>query len=566
MNDKARAERVADSWTDALLYNISKFRTSYGEHGFAANKIVDAATCAIGAKSIYDYKYAREMEKVKRNYKEGTTEYENAEKEAHRLAIAEATIAFNSSQQSSHAAFLSPLQRSRSLSAKALTLFKNSPMSYSRKLSTYLQDMAKAGENLKSGKMTDYYTKRIMLESPNITEEEARRAANKHIAIGAVKAMWGTSLYGLIIPWIWATAGKACLGFFGEGGFFDWDDDDEKHLTQKEIEAKKINYWNEKASYIFDGVPVVQMAIDIPLMVAGYKKDWSINSGNPGLQMCKDLIDEVADTNEEFGFFSPQMVGLTASRAAQMATGFNIDTWMNMGVGTAMLCRDGYITANDIIDDGKSDMFRQCLIDHMYIMNSPTSQRKQMAKEYYAKKYKDMPYEQYENAMKIASDYYGALQSYASWLPNSHSMSEKKAKEMYDEFMRYRSDDNGYQQREANKEVVKENNSAAPSTSNAKKMEEYAKNTGRHDDYQKYLNAASEFSKYSSAFNTLQKLRKQGDDKKANAFEKEHKGEIERYEDNVGKFKTIDAMMKRFGMDGENDEETFNEIIKELSE
>lgn len=87
--------------------------------GMIPNRLIDAYTCSVGAKAVYEYNF----NKYKKMY---------GEKAAHNMAVTEAEIAFNSSQQSSNPVFLSPMQVSKQFLLRGLMNFKNSPIGYLR--------------------------------------------------------------------------------------------------------------------------------------------------------------------------------------------------------------------------------------------------------------------------------------------------------------------------------------------------------------------------------------------------------------------------------------------------
>lgn len=97
----------------------SKFSDDVQSVGMLPNRLVDAFTCSVGAKAIYEYAF----NKYKKTYDEAT---------AHNMAVTDAEIAFNSSQQSSNPVFLSPLQSSKEFWLRGIMNYKNSPIGYYR--------------------------------------------------------------------------------------------------------------------------------------------------------------------------------------------------------------------------------------------------------------------------------------------------------------------------------------------------------------------------------------------------------------------------------------------------
>ena len=88
--------------------------------GMSPNAFVDALTVAMGAHAMYQSRYAK--------YKRWGFDEATADKRAKQ----DATILYNSTQQSSEGAFLSPMQVDRSWLSVLFTVFRNSSMSYTR--------------------------------------------------------------------------------------------------------------------------------------------------------------------------------------------------------------------------------------------------------------------------------------------------------------------------------------------------------------------------------------------------------------------------------------------------
>lgn len=119
-------ERVSLGGAGNPILEEKSFDNSFGKlcdavqsAGMIPNRLVDAFTCSVGAKAVYEYNFNR----YKKMY---------GEKAAHNMAVTEAEIAFNSSQQSSNPVFLSPMQVSKQFFLRGLMNFKNSPIGYLR--------------------------------------------------------------------------------------------------------------------------------------------------------------------------------------------------------------------------------------------------------------------------------------------------------------------------------------------------------------------------------------------------------------------------------------------------
>ena len=112
----------------------------YASIGMIPNRIVDGVTVSIGAKAIHDYALRKYLKLAAVG---NPTLEERAQRiqEAHRMAKMEADIFYNQTQQSSHPAFLSSMQLSRSLLDRALTVYQNANLGYTRAMMNAARDL-----------------------------------------------------------------------------------------------------------------------------------------------------------------------------------------------------------------------------------------------------------------------------------------------------------------------------------------------------------------------------------------------------------------------------------------
>lgn len=111
--------RLMDDPTDWKMWknNVVQLATRMG---MSPNALVDGVTCAVGAKSIYETRY--------KQYKDIGASDEVARKRA----LQDAEIGYNLTQQSSEGAFVSAIQKDRTVAASMLSVFRNSSMAYTR--------------------------------------------------------------------------------------------------------------------------------------------------------------------------------------------------------------------------------------------------------------------------------------------------------------------------------------------------------------------------------------------------------------------------------------------------
>ena len=111
--------RLMDDPTDWKMWkeDIVQLATRMG---MSPNALVDGITCAVGARSIYE-------SRIKRYKKMGLSD-----EEAEKRALQDAEIGYNLTQQSSEGAFVSAIQKDRTVAANMLSVFRNSSMAYTR--------------------------------------------------------------------------------------------------------------------------------------------------------------------------------------------------------------------------------------------------------------------------------------------------------------------------------------------------------------------------------------------------------------------------------------------------
>jgi hypothetical protein len=111
--------RLMDDPTDWKMWkeDIVQLATRMG---MSPNALVDGITCAVGARSIYE-------SRIKHYKKMGLSD-----EEAEKRALQDAEIGYNLTQQSSEGAFVSAIQKDRTVAANMLSVFRNSSMAYTR--------------------------------------------------------------------------------------------------------------------------------------------------------------------------------------------------------------------------------------------------------------------------------------------------------------------------------------------------------------------------------------------------------------------------------------------------
>lgn len=351
---------------------FSKLMDKYIEFGMIPNKMVDAITCSIGAKSIYDYKFGQLK-------KAGIPE-----EEARRQALREADIYYNATQQSSHPAFLSPMQMSRTLTDRMLTTYQNSNIGYVRRVMGAFYDLTRS---LKWKEMKADYVKMYMEEG--MTEQEAESKAYRRMLNENRKNVVELALFGWGLNLLWNIGSQGLLGFFrGEG-----DDDDDK--------------WTKDLVFTLTspmkGLPGGNLLESI---ASGYGM-------NPFLvyEELDKFMKELDKTVDEYGIVSPEMAYITLAKASRYS-GVDLEVWGNIYLGIEGMTRAG-------LSDDK-------MIDIMYMLNSPKSSREQVAKELY----KDEPFLEYAEKITRAMKYIPKKKESEIWVPGAKPLTKRKENEI----------------------------------------------------------------------------------------------------------------------------------------
>lgn len=175
--------------------------------GMSPNAFVDALTVSMGAYAMYKTRYDK--------YKRWGFDEETADKHAKQ----DATILYNSTQQSSEGAFLSTMQVDRSWFTVLLSIFRNSSMSYERQEYDAFRNEVKLFTPDYRQRAEEFMIKQLQREG--LTEEQAKKAAHGELRKGPLHNLARIFVFGFAIQAIWNLG--AYLPYLLVG-----DDDDEK--------------------------------------------------------------------------------------------------------------------------------------------------------------------------------------------------------------------------------------------------------------------------------------------------------------------------------------------------
>lgn len=335
--------------------------------GMYPNKLIDALTCAAGARAVYNFEYKRAQKRGLGN------------EEAANLAKYNAEIAFNESQQSSSPEMMSPMQASGNVFYKALTTYQSSNIGYQRIGIEGLLEMARAKRiynlNIESG----------------MNKDEAQRTMMGSYLTGLRKATFGLFVMG----GLWAAGGYGIAGItaplisniyaiFGYG-----DGDEDLWFTDEQLKSIFLS----AALSSLGGTSIGQF---VNAISQGNKYD--------PLSFITEMSNLISEAVKDG--FNLNVQRELAAKLGKFA-GLNVETLENI-----------YLGAESAIREGRPD-----LVDFMFLINLPKSQRKEMAE----KLYKDMgPYE-YLNKMYEAGKLFN---DYRKKLPYSDGTSKRKDSEI----------------------------------------------------------------------------------------------------------------------------------------
>lgn len=175
-------------------------------YGMTPNAFVDAVTVAVGARAVYDSKYkayiASGMDEVRAKGK----------------ALQDAAINFNTSQQSSENAFVSPMQLDRTLESSILTPFRNSSMLYERKGLNALRNLKHRFEKGYKEASVKFMAGQLM--DDGVPYEKAKKAAERMYN----KGLWHNIATATVALWI----GPIFWNFGTSLGYLLFGDDNNK--------------------------------------------------------------------------------------------------------------------------------------------------------------------------------------------------------------------------------------------------------------------------------------------------------------------------------------------------
>lgn len=348
--------------------NLGNIMESYLKIGMVPNKMIDAFTISVGAKSVYDYTY----DKLRKGYERLSDD------EAKRQALVDAEIFFNQTQQSGVETFLSPMQRSRTIINRMLTTYQNSNIGYVRRVMLSLYDLA----SLKDwSKLRSNYAERFKAEG--MDDDTANQKAQSLLLNGARKQLFHFLLFGWGMNMLWDLGSSGFFGFFAGD-----DDEDEKYKDIVKFVTTPVK-----------GVPAGNI---INNLVDGYDI-------NPVLFLdeLQRAYNNIGSSIDDIGM-DPLLAVDVLSNGSKLV-GFDMERWGNIYLGMEGLIRN----------QGKEGYLLQ---DIMFLLNTPKSQRVKVAREMY----KNEPFLDYAEKVSRAYRYTPMSNKWEYWVPGTDILTRSK--------------------------------------------------------------------------------------------------------------------------------------------
>lgn len=357
---------LMDDPTDWKIWHTNLMEKA-AYYGMTPNALVDAVTCAVGARAVYDTKY-------KQYIKAGLTEERAKEK-----ALSDAEINFNTSQQSSEGVFVSPMQLDRTLESAIFTPFRNSSMLYERKGINALRNLKHRFEKGHKEASIKYMAAQLMEEG--VGYEQATKAAEKmyqkglmHNIADAIVSLW-------LGPIIWNLGGS--LGYL-----IPYLGDDESKKKKMVLDAVILGLLEGPVDGLAGG-QFINTAIANTITSDGISLKGLKNVDFSGMPMLSDFSSMI----EKFGYDKVAGVQDLMFMVMQSSTGFNPKTLTD--------------AINACIDYGHGDMTnaKEIALFVFRLMNGPAATVDNLYIDELGMKGKDAKKLSYEELAKRYAEY-----------------------------------------------------------------------------------------------------------------------------------------------------------------
>lgn len=357
---------LMDDPTDWKLWHTNLMEKA-AYYGMTPNALVDAVTCAVGARAVYDTKY-------KQYIKAGLTEERAKEK-----ALSDAEINFNTSQQSSEGAFVSPMQLDKTLGAAILTPFRNSSMLYERKGINALRNLKHRFEKGHKEASIKFMAGQLMDEG--VGYEQATKAAEKMYKKGLMHNIADAIVDLWLGPIIWSLGGS--LGYL-----IPYLGDDENKKKKMVIDAVILGLLEGPVDGLAGG-QFINTAVANTITSDGISLRGLKNVDFSGMPMLSDFNSMI----EKFGYDKVAGAQDLMFMVMQSGTGFNPKTLTD--------------AINACIDYGNGDMTnaKEIALFVFRLMNGPAATVDNLYIDELGMKGKDAKKLSYEELAKRYAEY-----------------------------------------------------------------------------------------------------------------------------------------------------------------
>lgn len=297
--------------------------------GMSPNAFVDALTVAIGSHAMYKTK------------KDKYLRYGYDEETAEKRAKQDATILFNQTQQSSESAFLSTMQVDRSWKSVVFTVFRNSNMSYTRKLYDALRNIKHRFEPGYKEMSEEFMAKQMRRDG--IDPDKADNNAKREYRRSLLHNMATVGVFGFIVQMVWNLG--AYLPYFIAG-----DDKDQKS-----------DMWDDAFKHSFFGSIEGLTGGDVMSAVGNdliHGKGLNLNTVSKEMPISSDIQNVVRKWNKD--------------NVAAMNDVVNLLVQSGVGVNPQSLT-DAVVAIMDYCGDD-AETSRECALLIARILNCPQSQ------------------------------------------------------------------------------------------------------------------------------------------------------------------------------------------------
>ena len=204
--------RLVDTDSD-FAYLHDKWVKGMSRTGMLPNASVDIVACAIGARAVY---LTKKNTYLKRGY---------TEEQAEQKALQDASISINGSQQSSELAFVSTVQKDRTLKSVVMTVFRTASIGYTRRVTTALRNIKYHMQPGYKEQSIEFMAKQMVRDG--LTEQQAQAAAERIYGRSVWRSMSDVFTFGFVLPFWWNLGPYMAYLLWG-------DDDDEKEAMIKD--------------------------------------------------------------------------------------------------------------------------------------------------------------------------------------------------------------------------------------------------------------------------------------------------------------------------------------------